>query len=94
MYAKKLFRSCADANFHPMMKISEREWVAEVERIVALQNNQLQERQSAILEEVHQLREAALAKYQAQPHSFRRALMEATNTLRAIRVGSILFFCR
>ncbi|DBB03146.1 TPA: hypothetical protein ACH3X1_013376 [Trebouxia sp. C0004] len=94
MYAKKLFRSCADANFHPMMKITEREWRAEEERIAALQNDQVQERQSAILEEVRQLREAALAKYQAQPHSFRRALMEATNTLRAVGVRSVLFFCR
>ncbi|KAL0018273.1 hypothetical protein WJX77_002162 [Trebouxia sp. C0004] len=84
MCVKQLFRSCVDANFHPMMKIPNREWEAEVQRIAALHNDEVRERQLAILEEGRQLTEATLSKYQAQPHSFRRALMEATNTPRAI----------
>lgn len=73
-----------------MMKITDREWAAEQQRIADLQNDQVRNRQLEILEDVRLLRQATLAKYQDQPHSFRRALMEATNTLRAFGVRNLV----
>ena len=52
MFAHKLFRSCADANFHPVMKISEKEWAAELQRIADLENDQVRTRQTEVLEDV------------------------------------------
>ncbi len=87
MWADRLFQSCADESFHPLGTISRDELKAEYERILAIEDEKCRVAQHDHLQEVLELRDKQLVKYkEGGTHSFKRALLEASKTIKAIGV--------
>ena len=73
----------------PRDKISQQEWQAEVQRIADIDDDKLRTAQEANLEEIHVLRDAAMAKYRSTSigHRIDAALDDAEHLLKSYSVS-------
>ena len=89
LWALEVFASCSSDDYHPLGRIPQHEWQAEVQRIADIDDDKLRSAQEANLEEIRVLRDAAMAKYRSTTtgHRIDAALDDAEHLLKSYSVS-------